>query len=167
MTQVQDSISAPTLEDLQELLKLWKQQYDFHHDLDPEYYIAFSDDLRIEAEKELQDLISSEIPKILISKDGTKINGFITFNEEKDQYFDALISEYGALKELFVAKDTRGKGVGKNLVAVAEKHFKDKGVNNIMIQCSSFNKTALAVYKSLGYMSRQELLYKKLDSVEK
>ena len=55
----------------------------------------------------------------------------------------------------------------KNLVAVAEKHFNDKGVNNIMIQCSSFNKTALAVYKSLGYMSRQELLYKKLDSVEK
>ncbi len=33
-------IERPTLEDIPELLELWKQQYDYHHNLDPDYYAS-------------------------------------------------------------------------------------------------------------------------------
>ncbi len=157
-------IIKPTAEDIPQLLELWKQQYDFHHNIDPEYYAPFTDELRVTLEADLRALIEAEDPHILVAKNGEAVDGFITFGRETDAYYDANIRDYGVLKEILVTFDSRGSGLGRKLITAVEDSFREQGVPDMMIQCSSFNPNALAVYNAMGYTTRQELLYKKLDT---
>lgn len=157
-------VVRPNVEDIPDLLDLWQQQYDYHHDLDPAYYVPFTDELRVQLEADLLEMIEAEESHILVAKDGTSVLGFITFGRDQDDYYDANIRDYGVLKELLVTEGARGRGVGRELVTTVEEHFRAQGVSDIMIQCSSFNANALAVYNAMGYTIRQELLYKKLTA---
>jgi GNAT superfamily N-acetyltransferase len=154
-------VGRPTLEDIPRLLELWKEQYDYHNAMDPEYYVPFSDELRSRLESDLPEAIEGEEPHIFVAREGESILGFITFSREHDDYYDAQITDFGVLKEVLVAETARSKGVGQRLVKSAEDYFTGIGVSNIMIQCSTFNPRTLDIYQKAGYVSRQTLLYKK------
>lgn len=156
-------ISRPTAADIPRLLELWQGQYDYHHQhVDPVYYAPFTDELRARVEADLPSLVEADEPHVLVAREGDNILGFITFEQDEDTYYDANIKQYGVLKEAFVTERARSQGIGEALVHKAEDHFRDKGINHIMIQCSSENKPALALYERLGYIVRQKLLYKEL-----
>ncbi len=157
-------IDCPTIEDIPQLLDLWRQQYEYHHNIDPVYYASYSGDLNDRIRRYLEKTIQEDEDQeqILVAKDGNSLVGFITFTVGDESYFDSNIIRYGELKELLVTEGVRGTGVGGALVKAVEKRFRSLGVPFAVIKCSSFNTNALAVYEKLGYTTRQEILYKPL-----
>lgn len=155
-------IAKPTIKDIPQILKLWKEQYDYHHKLDPIYYVPYSEELGEKVRIYLERIIQGDDQHILVARDGANLVGFITFDIGETSYFDANITKYGELKEVLVTESARGTGIGGELVKTMEKHFQDLDLPYVIIQCSSFNKTALAIYQKMGYTPRQELLYKSL-----
>ena len=156
------NILKPTLADIPELLGLWKKQYDYHHDIDTIYYVAYSEDLKDEFEKYLTKAINDDDPRILVAKDDAKIVGFITFKEDEESYFDTQIKKFGVVIELYVSDQSRAQGIGKALMREAENFFASKELTDVKLFCSSFNTNTLNFYSHIGYVQRQSVLFKKI-----
>ncbi|MCA9383679.1 GNAT family N-acetyltransferase [Candidatus Dojkabacteria bacterium] len=155
-------IVKPGLSELQAVIDLWIDQYDYHHEIDSEYYVPVTEKLKKEFSAYLESAISAGTPRILVSKKEEHIIGFITFELSNADYFDAAIKQYGSVIELFVHKDYRREGVGKSLMNEVEDYFRQQGISHIELQCSSFNDIALDFYQKSGYKNSQTLLIKKL-----
>jgi len=155
-------IVEPNLSNLPELVELWGKQYKYHHNLDDEYYVPDSSDLREQFEAYLKKAIVDSKPNILVAYEEDKMVGFITFETAKADYFDTNITKYGEIFEIFVEEACRNKSFGKNLLKAAEEHFANAGIKYVELQVSTFNNNALEVYKHLGYTDRQTLMFKKL-----
>ena len=68
----------------------------------------------------------------------------------------------GEVTELVVAKETRGKGVGRKLMQVVEEYFKSIGCEYISIEVFAYNKNAIKFYESEGYHTRGLMDIKKI-----
>src|SRR5258708_25878959 len=147
-------IVKPDLTQIPELLTLWRSQYEFHHSLDDEYYVAFSPKLEKEFRNFLEKAINDGYPHILIAKEGQELLGFITFEEDSEEYFDTQIKKFGVVVELYVTENSRMKGVGKELMNAAERYFASKGLKHIKLASSTFNGGALDFYNTLAYVNR-------------
>lgn len=75
---------------------------------------------------------------------GGKTVGFVMFTSRP------VFARGGYLRAIAVAPDERGKGIGRKLLAFAEKSIKQKA-GNIYLCVSSFNRKAQSFYKSAGY----------------
>ncbi|HEX7017853.1 MAG TPA: GNAT family N-acetyltransferase [Patescibacteria group bacterium] len=155
-------ITKPSRHDIPALLQLWKEQYDYHFNLDQEYYTHNSPELEKQFSSYLINAIENDDPHILIAKEGEDIIGFTTFEEDTEEYFDTEIKKFGTVIELYVKEANRHQGVGKALMQKAEEYFSSKGLSHIKLASSTFNDDALAFYTSLGYVSRQISLFRKI-----
>ena len=155
-------IVKPQLAELPELIKLWKGQYKYHHNLDSIYYVSTSSPLRKKFREYLEKAINKNRPNILVARKRGKLVGFITYEVTKADYFDTNIEKYGEVIELFVSENYRKKGVGKKLLQGAEAYFRQNGIEWIELQVSTFNRNAISAYKHLDYQNRQSLMFKKL-----
>ncbi|MBN1263212.1 MAG: GNAT family N-acetyltransferase [Candidatus Pacebacteria bacterium] len=158
------NIDKPKISELGVLLDLWRGQYDYHHGLDAEYYVANSLVLDKKFRVYLEKAINKNDPFILAAYEGGKLVGFITFEISKADYFDTKIKRYGEVIELFVDKAYRGKGIGKKLMRATEDFFKSKSISYIKLQCSTFNKKAIGFYQHLSYINRQVFMFKRIVS---
>ena len=155
-------IVKPGLSELQAVIDLWIDQYDYHHEIDSEYYVPVTEKLKKEFSAYLESAIIADTPHILVAKNEERIIGFITFELSSADYFDAAIKKYGSVIELFVHKDYRREGIGKALMDEVENYFREQGISHIELQCSSYNNIALDFYHKSGYKNSQTLLIKKL-----
>jgi ribosomal protein S18 acetylase RimI-like enzyme len=153
-------IRKPLITELNELLDLWVKEYDFHHKLDPVYYVDTSENNLAQFKSYLGKAILEQEPNILIAVNESRIIGFITFNKGRNEYIDSNIKEFGEIIELFVESEFRSKGIGSQLMQAAEKYFKQAGLSFIKIQASTLNENALQFYKNLKYINSQALLIK-------
>lgn len=160
--KIKVKIIKPKLDDLIEIIDLWKKQYNFHHHLDPEYYVSNSASLIKKFQKYLAEAIEKNNPHILVARTDGKIIGFVTFNRQSADYFDTKIQEYGEVIELFIDDGYRNQGIGKRLLQAVENHFSKLRIKYIEIQTSTFNNNAIEFYQHSGYINRQTLLFKKI-----
>ena len=70
------------------------------------------------------------------------------------------------IDEFFVLPSARGRGIGEELLRLAEAEFVRRGCTNVALQLGRGNDRARAFYRALGYGERQgyELLAKMLGS---
>lgn len=61
-------IKKPTSSDLPRLIKLWRDQYKYNHDLDSIYYVSCSLDLDKKFEQHLTKAIKKNDPYILVAQ---------------------------------------------------------------------------------------------------
>lgn len=64
--------------------------------------------------------------------------------------------KYGWVDDLFVSKEWRKRGIGKNLILRAFKNLKALDIKESRLEVWSANKRALSVYSSLGYKFHEE-----------
>jgi GNAT superfamily N-acetyltransferase len=159
-------IFKPNESHLTDLISLWRGQYDYHHGLDPVYYVNNSEDLDKKFEDYTKKAINDDEPMILIAEVDGELVGFVTYNKESNDYMDSNITEYGVVIELFVKESFRGKGIGALLLNEVEKYFKSQGMKFMEIQCSTFNDNALKFYSSKNYKNRQTFVFKDLTNEE-
>lgn len=89
------------------------------------------------------------------------IIGTVRKYDEYD-YLDYKCPKCGEVTELVVAKETRGKGVGRKLMQVVEEYFKSIGCEYISIEVFAYNKNAIKFYESEGYHTRGLIDIKKI-----
>lgn len=65
--------------------------------------------------------------------------------------------------DIVVEPDQRGKGFGKQIMLAVEKLMPDLGVSKIGLHVFGYNEAAIALYKSLGYITTDLEMEKTLD----
>lgn len=74
---------------------------------------------------------------------------------------------HGELTELFVEEDHRRLGVGRELLDLAEKIARERGVTELFVLTDSSNHIAQAFYSSMGYQDGELAFSKELEQIEK
>lgn len=87
--------------------------------------------------------VSKEIAwEVLVVREHNNLLGLITLGAEGDCADIGLVA---------VAADARNKGVGRALVASANRHFLEKGYTRAQVVTQRYNASACRLYESLGY----------------
>jgi ribosomal protein S18 acetylase RimI-like enzyme len=71
----------------------------------------------------------------------------------------------GSIQNVGVTPAHRGLGLGRALLLKSLHGFRDAGVRRVALQVTAENRTALELYQSLGFVSRQTL-YKAVEAEE-
>ncbi len=79
-----------------------------------------------------------------VSINAGRVEGFIIFTPEP------VFARGGYLRAIAVARDMRGRGVGRRLMAFAEAKTARQS-DNFYLCVSSFNRRAQSFYRSIGY----------------
>ena len=80
-------------------------------------------------------------------------------NDEPDEYN----YEYAYISDVIVLEAARGKGIGKALLAEAEKFALEQGAHWLRIGVLGVNEGAHGLYQSLGFKPREIVLEKSLS----
>lgn len=95
--------------------------------------------------------VSREIAKdVLVYMDESRIGGMITLGEKNNKGDIGLVA---------VAESSRGKGIGKKLMAAAENAFQDMGYHEVQVVTQGINAPAMNLYQSCGYTINERLFY--------
>jgi len=87
---------------------------------------------------------------LLVAKSRNRLVGFACASVPRDYPLD--VSEFvGAIDDVYVLPEFRGRGIGKRLVVESLKKMKDKGVNTVRLTVLTENKTAIKLYEELGF----------------
>jgi ribosomal protein S18 acetylase RimI-like enzyme len=156
------SIEKPSFKDFNALIDLWQEQYEYHHQLDPTYYVAVTGRLISTMREYVRESIEREVPYMLVAKEENNVVGFITFKILETPYFASNIKKSGQIIELFVDLKHRKNGIGTLLTQAVEKFFKEKGISYVIVQSSTNNPGAANFYHAEGYTSRQTQHFKSI-----
>lgn len=89
---------------------------------------------------------------LLVACAGERVVGFLALVFGRDEpYVRPELRDYAMIAELVVADDARGLGVGRALIAEAERRARARGAPRIMVAALAANAGALAVYRAAGY----------------
>jgi len=76
--------------------------------------------------------------------DAEKVIGFAAGKNNDDENFA------GELYSLYLLKESRGLGAGRQLVSAIAKQFKEKGIESMMVWVMEQNKSGLGFYERMG-----------------
>lgn len=77
---------------------------------------------------------------------------------EKPERPHAYASKFLHIEELGVAKNFRGKGIGRSLIAKTKEIAREKGLSEVELDVWAFNESAVKFYHDLGFETYRELL---------
>jgi len=87
--------------------------------------------------------------------------GFVTFAVDSDGY--EMDVDRGAVENLYVASEWRGRGIGARLLSAAEAALASRGVEAVSLQVLAANDRARAFYDREGYDDHRVVVEKRLD----
>jgi ribosomal protein S18 acetylase RimI-like enzyme len=94
--------------------------------------------------------VSTNVSGILLAMDDDTPVGFIV--AEQIAYFPfCKIERIGHIKELFVAKSHRGRGLAKRLITELEAAFYADGISEFKIETIVHYENNVGFYQSMGY----------------
>ena len=87
---------------------------------------------------------------LLVAKNRTRLVGFAYASIPRDYPLD--VSKFvGAIDDVYVLPEFRGKGIGKRLVVESLKKMKGKDMDAVRLTVLTENKTAIKLYEQLGF----------------
>ncbi len=101
----------------------------------------------------------------LVAKIGGARAGCVTAIRKptrENSSWDATRHPSGLLMELHVAREFRGKGVGRQLLSAVETHFRSRGSDWLSLGVFPTYETAGALYRKMGYQEVYVFMGKKL-----
>ena len=109
--------------------------------------------------------IKKQNGKIFLAVTDGKAIGLVSckiFFGEGDDAFLINPPKSGFVSDLVVAKDMRGKGVGKALLAAAEEFFVSNGCDRFELTVFAPNKSAYGFYVAQGFEPRSHYMMRKI-----
>jgi mycothiol synthase len=88
---------------------------------------------------------------IFLAHEGNKVLGFC--------WTETISQREGSIFMLGVAPDCQGKGTGRRLLLAGLSHLKSKGLRVAVLTVDSQNRTACALYQSVGFKLRASSLW--------
>ena len=146
--------------DAKEIARLYLQFWDSHKKIDP--LLEFKELLTLEnqitaAKKDLKKKNNC----IFVAVNNSRVIGFIEFFIKKNAKVFG-ISQYGYLNSAVTDKSFRKLGVVKQLYSAAAIFLKRKGINYVKTNVYLSNKSAVKVWKRIGFMPQSYTLIKKI-----
>ncbi len=114
---------------------------------------------------DLEEVITNEGKCYLALEDNMVIGlimGYVRTYDEYD-YLDYKCPRSGEISELIISKNTRSKGIGKQLMQKMEEYLKSIGCEYIFIDVFAYNENAIKFYEKLGFHTRGLIDIKKLN----
>jgi ribosomal protein S18 acetylase RimI-like enzyme len=127
-----------------------------HHEAWPSIFAPQSDPSRDESHWR-QSIGQSNATTFLAEYSGEPI-AFVTvmLADESNSLLQPM--RYARIGSVCVAQAFRGKGVGRELMSLAERWALARGAKDMRLKVWSFNEPALAFYQELGFQVRSLLL---------
>jgi ribosomal protein S18 acetylase RimI-like enzyme len=69
----------------------------------------------------------------------------------------------GYIYDIYVKKEFRGKGIGKQLIKKAEDYCRERGYTRLSLMVSARNQPALRLYESTGFQKDQIYMDKEIS----
>lgn len=99
--------------------------------------------------------------KYFVAEEDGKIVGFIEGKiEKKSRFYKSR--KIGAIYDLFVDEKYRNRGIGTELIKAFVYWLKTKKVRIVELDVSPENKTAIMLYKSIGFKESSVQMIKKI-----
>jgi len=98
----------------------------------------------------LSHLLAEPARTALVAEAEGAVAGVIGLRVERGYEFDGLI---GRIDVLVVEEQSRGKGVGRALVAAGEAWLRDQGAARVLVNTSHRRTATHRFYESLGFES--------------
>jgi GNAT superfamily N-acetyltransferase len=119
---------------------------------------GLSDDRRTdrEAARECLASLTTRIARdggaLLVCENAGQITGLLAMAYAMDEpYVAEPLRRHALITDLVVAETARGTGIGRLLMAEAEKRAREAGLRRIMITALHANEAALRAYQAAGY----------------
>lgn len=114
-------------------------------------------DLRQVIRQELSDIIDGSVPnkKVLVGTVENTVIGLAIIS---------INSGTGTIEDLVIDRDARGKGYGKNMLALIDKVFRDSAVTTIFLESGVGNHAAHRFFAGQGFKPAGLLFVKPLQS---
>jgi len=145
-------------EDVEPIVRLWREMWEFHRPLDPRFEVSPAADLVME--KWIEENLQNPRSAVFVAEEtpGTL-----------EGYCHAMILEnppvvpwlqYGYVSE--VAVHRRRKGIGTQLLEAAHAWFREKGLPYVEVNVSVKNAVARSFWRKQGYSEFLERLRREL-----
>ena len=151
-------IRKARIEDLDSVVRLWREMWEFHGPLDPRFEISPAADLVME--KWIEDSIHSERSAVFVAEERPgALEGYCHATIlENPPVVPTLL--YGYVSELAVRR--RRTGIGTRLLAAAHAWFREKQLPYAEVNVSVRNAVAGSFWRKQGYSEFLERLRREL-----
>lgn len=147
--------------------KLLRELQEYIVSLDPYKYNIINNDYEDKCFEIDYDEVLNKNGKIYLALEENNVVGLVIgiINKDIHEYDYERNGYVGEIIELIVTKNTRSKGIGKQLIKKMELYFKDNNCETINIDVFGYNDIAKDFYFKNGYHLRMMTVSKKIDEV--
>jgi len=156
-------IRDATIADKSQLQSLWDDQYDFHYQLNSEYY-EFTKKTRRAWSAFLAEVLSDLTTFVLVAVDKNVLVGFVRCVVVELNEYNREQLTVGEIEDIYVVPARRGDGTAKLLLDGAENELANRAVSYIRVQCHTENGGANKFYAKQGYSLQQSIYYKQVKA---
>lgn len=107
------------------------------------------------------EMVADPRYELLVARENGVVLGMLQLN------FSRALPDHGALKAIlesvFVAEAARDRGIGRRMVAEAERRAKARGACRVQLTSNKVRVDAHRFYRTLGYAQSHEGFSKRLD----
>ncbi|MBI4225644.1 GNAT family N-acetyltransferase [Candidatus Roizmanbacteria bacterium] len=108
--------------------------------------------------KETLENVEKYQGKIWLAEDEGKVIGFVIgaiWEESEKNKLEIGPHKLSEVLDIYLEDEYRRKGIGKTMLQMMEKYFKEKGCDSIWILVFAPNENAHNMYKKLGFVDRE------------
>ncbi|MFI0849352.1 GNAT family N-acetyltransferase [Mesorhizobium sp. IMUNJ 23232] len=99
----------------------------------------------------------------LVAEAGGKVAGLMVWVAQTDEpYMEEAARRYGSVQDIVVAEAHRGKGIGRALLAEAERLTREAGMSRLKLTVLAGNDAAVTAYERAGYRDYARVMLKTL-----
>ena len=140
-------------DDLEKVNILRKQVNDLHVKGEPKYFKGFTDELK----EYVNTFIQDENKMLLVFEDGGEIISYAMLEiVEKPETSYRFAIKFLEIHEIGVDLNCHSKGIGQLMMGQIKQIAKEKNLNQIQLDCWSFNQKALKFYEKQKFERYRE-----------
>ena len=145
---MEPKVREATLDDGDRLGELWGEADALHHAALPHVFAAPADPAR--SAQDVTGILDDPGQGLLVAQDGTRLVGLVHVTL-RERYPPMVAKRFAVVEAVVVAAEDRGTGVGRVLMAAAERWARDRGAEEVWLDVWEFNDAAVGFYEALGY----------------
>ena len=144
----QVKIREGIMEDVPEIIEIWKELMDFHKELDAFFSRSAT------GHERFAEFLTSNMEKedscVLVAADGEHIVGYCQATISK--YPPVLVREkYVEIFDMAVTEKYQRQGIGRMIIDVLRRWYADKDVDRIELKYLTANKSAEEFWTKMGF----------------
>ena len=145
MTLVRDMVP----DDLDAVSRLAEQLVQLHHDQDPTRFFT-TPDVAQGYRRFFASQLGLENVLLLTAEVEGAVAGYL-YGTIEGRDWAMLLDAHGAIHDVFVSADARGRGVARALMREARARLQTKGLQRVVLYAASGNTAGQALFGQLGF----------------